>query len=347
MAFSPDTSLLASFDQEWPIDAINGAFNISGNFTTVPGRFGNAVALNGASFDISALDSLSSSFTLGFWLKPLNLGVVTNPNTNATQPLKMALFTKSSPSYSAITKQTTLSSEKFSVWEETQADGTNVLKIRVSGATSAILTSSPYSAGTFHHFWIVYNGNNDEELPLPFPFPIGYSYLAMFIDGEADTGAVLTGDVPSSLNSSTSHFYINNSIDGYAFETIRNFGFLDDLVIFSTSRILKTDLFRALDLGISYITDMDLIDDDEATFGTIFNDTSTIQINSICGNRGSVYVGRSDGQLLKGSRVLWESRRDFSNSNEKDCLSIVTRSSTDNYVIQNGTLKVTNAIIRV
>lgn len=332
MSFSTNTKLLISFEDALPFDKVsNVSFDVYGTYATTTGKFGNALQMAGNTYyDIDALTSLTNQFTIAFLLKSVNPGIITNPTTHTTQPLKMALFSKSIQSYSSVTNLTTLTSEMFSVWEETQSDGTNVLKIRVKGATTATLTTPAYSTGVFHNFWIVY----------------GSSTLKVYIDGTLSSSTI-SGTVPATLTASSARFSINKGIDGSGYETARNGGVLDDLLILSTANNTKSDIFQAIDLGVFYVADTSLINEDEVSFGTVFDDTSTIQINSVFGNRGNVYVGRSDGLLLKGARILWESRRDFSNPEESKYLSIITKSTSSNYVVQDGIMTVTNAIIRV
>jgi hypothetical protein len=86
---------------------------------------------------------------------------------------------------------------------------------------------------------------------------------------------------------------------------------------------------------------------DEVNQAAVFDDASTVQISALYSNRGNVYIGRSDGKLLKGVRTLWQRRSDFGNSNELNNMTVITRSTTDNVVLSGGVLNVTNAIIRV
>lgn len=313
-------------------NAVSGnVFDTFGSITTTNGIFGTALQLTGDTYyDVDALSSITNQFTFSFRLTSTNPGMVTNPNDNSTQPLQMALFNKSTLSYSSGTGQTVATNDMFSMWEETQSDGTNVMKIQVNGATSATRTSLPYTVGVSHHFWIEY----------------GSSSLNVYIDGAIANGS-LSGTVPSSLTGSVARFGINKGLASFGYQMSRNFGILEDLFISSQADSSVTDIFRALDLGAIYVADSTKVTQDEVSFGSTFDDTSTIQVNAIYGNRGNVYVGRSDGTLTKGNRTIWESRRDFANADEINYMTIITRSTTDNYVVQQGALTVTNAIIRV
>src|ERR1035437_2548501 len=159
MPLSSHTKLLVTFDEITPTDQVSGnPLTVNGLYVSTDGRFGKALRMKSDTYyNIDALNSLTNKFTIGFWLYPTNPGVITNPNTQLTQSLKMALFNKSNQSYSSITNLTSSTSEMFSVWEETLATNQNIMKVSLNGG-DAVISSFPYSVNKFHHFWIVYDG---------------------------------------------------------------------------------------------------------------------------------------------------------------------------------------------
>jgi hypothetical protein len=333
MSYLSDAQLFLPLDGSLIEMTSGGSVATSGTPTYSPAAFGDGLNLSGFTGTIDLLNSLSTAFTIGFWLKPSNPGMVTNPVGGATESLKMPLLSKAAFTTNSTTGVTTASFNKFVVWEETQSDGKNVLKVQVGGFSSATLTSSPYTVDEFHHFWIVYSGSVPS--------------LAVYIDMVLDTSATTSGTVPATLAISTHPFGINKNIAGDRYSTAKNKGVIDDLVVFSTARTNLSDIYRAITLGANFVAGSSESKGEDVDQAIVFDDTATIQITSLFGNRGNVYAGRSDGKILKGTRILWESRRDFSNPSEVNLVSVITRSSADNLVVQNGSLNITNAIVRV
>ena len=334
MSYVSDAEIYLPFDGSL-LDLVSGTPLITSSSPTyVDGVFNQGIDLeNSFTATESSLNSLTNQFTIGFWLNPVNPGMVTNTTTGLTESLKMPLFSKSAFSYSSSTGLTTPSATKFIIWEETQSNGTNLMKITVNGASSsATYISKAYTTGTFHHFWIVYNG----VIPS----------IQVYVDLTLDGGMVI-GAIPSSLPTSSYPFGINLGLAGAQYNTALNEGTLDDLVVFNSARDSVNDIYRAITFGAPYVIDSVLSLTDEIDQAVVFNDSTTIQITAMFGNRGNIYAGRSDGKILQGVRTLWESRRDFSNDDEINFMSIITRSATDNLTIGNGILNITNAIVRV
>jgi hypothetical protein len=335
MSYTSNTVLHLPFDGSL-LDRVSGVNMTPTDGKTpeyVTSKFDRAWQLrDDVSASIDAMNGLSTAFTIGFWLRPSYPGMVTNPTTGLTESLKMPVMSKAVFSYNSTTGETTATFNKFIVWEETQDTGRNRLRVTVNGLTSATATSNSYTPDTYHYFWIVYSGSGQ--------------FIRIYVD-MTNSSSTTTGTVPSSLATSTANFMINGGLVGSRYNTVKNTGILEDVVVFNSENTSVSDMYRALNLGAIYVADSTYALYDEVDQGVVFEDSSTVQINAIYGNRGNVYVGRSDGKLLKGTRTLWESRRDFSNGGEVDSLSIITRSTTDNLLIQDGALNVTNAIVRV
>jgi hypothetical protein len=329
MSYDPNCKIHLPFDGSLVNQPSGDVISTTSTPVYVDAPFAQGLCLDGFSGTLDALNSVTSQFTIGFWLKSVNPGMVTSP-AGVTEPLHMPLFAKGSFATNPVTGAVTTTFNKLQVWEETHSDGRNVLVVKVKGVTSGTLSSSPYTTGVFHHFWIVYSGTG---------------VFKIYIDLVRDTGALFTGILPGSLSVSTSLFSINTAIEGQTYSIARNKGVLDDLVIFDSLIDDPNRINRAISYG-GFYTAADLLSED-VDQPVVFDDTATAQISSIYGNRGNVYAGRSDGKILKGARTLWESRREFSNADELKFVSVITRSSGDNLSVQNGLLNITNAIVRV
>lgn len=296
----------------------------------VSGVFGNAWSMTDETYvENNSLTDLTSAFTIGFWLKPSYAGLVTSPG-NATQSLLMPLMAKSDFTYDDNNKYLIQTSTKFVIWEETQIDGTNVMKVLINGATTATLTSSKYATGVFHYFWIRYDG----------------TYLRLFIDLIEDVAASISGTVPASLGAYSSPFSINYEAPGYQYQIARNSGTIDDLVVFKTA-MSNTDMFRASQYGAISIADSQYAAVEEVNEAIVYDDASTIQINSVFTNRGDLYVAKDNGELARGVKRLWLSRRNFDNQLEVDTLDYVTRAEQPSLQLVEGKLVIKDEIIRI
>ena len=107
--------------------------------------FGEGVNANGYN------SSITEEYTVGFWLYPINPGVVVDSNTgnllSVTRPL-ISFVDGGSAEHSII-----------EITEHTQASGNNTLKVsEARGDYSAF--SEEYEPGKWHHFWITRKPNN-------------------------------------------------------------------------------------------------------------------------------------------------------------------------------------------
>jgi hypothetical protein len=286
---------------------------------------------------IQSTDTISptTELTIGFWLKSTHPGMVTNPGDNSTKSLKMPVLSKATFS---VTTNIAVSSYTFLVWEETQSNGKNVLKVKIKGTKNfvlaeATLTSSEYEVGEFKHYWIVYKGST--------------STFDLYVDTILDSGATTSGTVPTSLSVNVSTLAVNDNISGELWEVARNKGVIDDLVIFSSAKTSGSTITRAANKGAVYVADSTYVDIEEIDNAIVFDDPGTAQISAIHVNRGRIYVARTDGKLLRGTKLLWESRREFGNNAELDSLTTVSKNSSGFVRVSAGSLKIQDNIVRV
>lgn len=336
MSYASDVIFHIPFDSEPIANAVTTQF-LTSNTTPVmvDGVFGNAWQMPNNDY-LQSNDTISptTALTIGFWLKSVNPGIVTDPNLNISKPLKMPVLAKST--FTVLTSISAVSTT-FLVWEETQDDGTNVLKAKVKGTKNsalaeATITSSPYQVGIFKHFWIVYDGTALS--------------LRLFVDTIEDFGTII-GTIPSTLSVNTSKLTINNNVDGSLWQVTRNQGVIDDLVIFSSAKTTASTIARAANKGALYVADNAYTAVDEIDQAIVFDDPGTAQITSVYSNGGRLYVARSDGKLLRGTKLLWESRREFSNDNEINSLTAVNKGDSGFVRVSLGSLKIQNKIVRV
>jgi hypothetical protein len=307
MSYISNARIFCKFEALPLLEQISGGFlSVQGvSPVLVPGVFGQGLQLSTAeALTCTASTGITNALTVSFWLNPSNPGLAITPSSTITA-MKQSLMSVSNFPYNSGTGVTSLSAATFVVWEETQDYGLNVMKIRLVGSsTNVIAASAPYTAGAWHHFWIVYSGS--------------LSVAKIYVDGVNST--TLTGTLPSSLVSPTYPFQINQSVDGHAYEVFRNLGQLDELFLLNVCLDDIASIARVADLGAEYAIDTPDVVTQEAYFGAITNDPGTIQATGIASTTSEVFVGRSDGTLLRGSRNIWQLNRSFSGTSEADLL---------------------------
>jgi hypothetical protein len=321
-----------------PFDQLPLADLVSGNPlesdgatpTLTPAVFNNGLQFDGQStLTVSTFNVQVSAFTFGFWLQPVNPGVVTDPFTLATLPLVMPVFSKGYFSFG--NPNVTVTQAQFSVWEETQVDGTNVMKAKVYGATSAIAVSVPYTTNAFHYFWIVYNGSGQT--------------IQIYVDFLLSPNSI-SGQVPLILNVTAAPLAFNDAAEVPTFQIARNAGVIDDFVGFNSAQS-ATAMNRAGQYGAIFVADSNYATTEQIDQILSFNDSTTVQITAMASSRGNLFVSRTDGLLQKGEKTVWESRHDFSDSNDVSSLTFTASDGTTNLASENGTLHLNNEIVNL
>lgn len=332
MSYTNDTFIHATFDST-PIIEYKAAIailpdDLGTEQTLVNGVFGKALQLE-ETLSCYTPQDISVAFGMGFWLKSVNPGMVLNPISNEFESLRMPLFIKGSVS---LVSNTYIPSASLLVYEKTNDDGTNQLVIYLKGSSTVTATSSSYSTGQFHHFWINYDG--------------GSNTLDLYIDAVLDTGLTKIGTIPTVLIATSDPFNINDLAPGPSYAVARNSGVIDDLVMFFTTKTIS-EIIRIVNMGAIYIADSDYSNAEEVDQILLFDDPSEVKVNAITSNRGNVYVARSDGKVLRGNHSVWESRRDFNDNRELNYVTVVKKSDDNTISIENGVLTIVNNIIRI
>jgi hypothetical protein len=340
MSYASDVIFYVPFDSDPILEVKSSTFFTSYGVEPimVPAKFKTGWQMSDTTYiGINNSITLSSAMTIGFWLNSVNPGVVTNPTSKATVPLLMPLMSKAS-----FTGTTNINSSTwtFIMWEETQIDGTNIMKVALQGlvnTTSVYCTlySSPYDVGVYHHFWIVYSGGSVPSLRL-------------FVDTVEDYSSTIYGTIPAQLSMNSATFSINNSVLGPSYQIARNQGIIDDLAIFSSVKDDTATIKEAANNGIAYIAVSEQVGTVEVDQAAVFDDPGTAQINAVYPSRGRLYIARSDGQLRRGDKLLWQSRKDFSQNAEIEYVTSIVKKATDGTAtISDNSLSITDAVVRL
>ena len=268
--------------------------------------------------------SVTNAFSLGFFLTSSNEGRI--PNGSSTLPAKVCVldFGVGSGSGSSFV----MSQKTLIIHEECEADGLNN-KMRFllhnSGGNIVYQALTPtYEAGKKHHFWVAYDGDA--------------TTFTIFIDGDEITSTT-SGAVPSLVGLSTAAFAVNR----YAFNDpllITGDSLISDVVLFNTVEDSQVFVQSAINNSVDNVVDNDFSSVVEQDFGIYFSDPSPVRTNSAINDGSSIITARTDGVLSEGARLLWESRRDFSDPNEISLLNTVSGAATQ----ESRLLKLTNMV---
>ncbi len=279
----------------------------------------------------------TSEFSFGFWLKSSWISPTVSPLTGGPAYYRMALCDKAIFTYANTKSFVNMSDGTFCVYEESIENNFNVLKIQLLDENGKVvsLKTSPYLTRVFHHFWISYYGPSKT--------------LEVFIDGSPSN--VFSEDglpVPSRLkNSFNIPLHVNYSAVGYGSLLRNNSGLIDEFVFFNKSISDSFFLSRAINYGVEYIVDNSLKYTESLDYAFLFDDPTTVGIESILSNSKNIYIGRKDGALLRGERLMWQVKKDFLNDDEINILRKYIYSTDSLVSVENGFLKIYKASVRI
>lgn len=283
-------------------------------------------------------NSLSSCPPISGWsnVSHYNLSVTKeNALYYGSVPLVMPIISKSA--FITSGHRITPSNMSWIIYEITKNNGKNQLIIILDGldeslnSTSSILTSSEYDVGIFHHFCVQYSGVD--------------GVFKLHLDGIEDN-YTLEGEIPVSLNTNAEYIRFNYSAPGFTSQVAPNNGLIDDFVIFNET-IEETTIQRLANLGVIYVANSLYSGIEEIYQTLLFDDPDTSQITSVYSSRGNLFVSKDNGQLLKGTRSLWETRKEFSNVKELENITTVDKTLDNSAEIIDGRLMLKDQIIRI
>ena len=312
----------------------NIPFSVSGTNTTILSAVGNlGYVMQGNQYLTGSNISLdiSTQMTIGFWFYPTNPGIVINSSDEAI-PLRMSLL-----DFDNYVLNPSINECNLVLYEETQVDGKNKLFISIDGGSQSnfFLETEPYLSGLWHYFLITYNGIQ--------------GFFDVIIDGKKST-TIGTSYFPSSLELVVSDININRKILIGDSDVSSNLGIIDDFFVLNScvGNVLEAEHFvqRIVNNNTDYVLESAnefLFDIDMGFY--ISKDPSTISITSMSKNTNRFFIGRSDGVILEGSSLMWQSVRDFSNTNELNLLN--KNILGDSVVMKDGFIEIINSTVEL
>lgn len=262
------------------------------------------------SYSVSPSYTYPNDFTMSFWwFSPGLVGFTRHVTTRDLEPKVAPIIAKSDSA--ATSDSTTLSNSSFVVTETAYSKTKNTIKVYLStnGANvSHIVLSESYEPG-LHHVLITYIKSQGR--------------LRIDIDGK--TGIMHSAPVTSLERAGD--FRINSVAPGFlAHKTTQVGGYLFDLV-FTTYASQDNEALKAFRYGYEHISYNELFDTRFSYFGLSYAQPATISTTHMFVDGGNIFAARSNGEIVKGDRAIWD--KEFGYKNPKD-VSLLTTSQVDN-----------------
>jgi len=316
----------------------------SGDFLSIEGSDTDVAYLNGDNdnddndyaYQMKQNQSLTKSacilrsgrkISVGFWLFPVNPGSVVNSTNSGLDDVYISLLDLSEGILDPYAGSWT-QGDPVLIIRERAANSGNSLVINLidpDGNTFTAVTDS-YEHSKWHYFWITFHGDN---------------FFKVFIDG-SESSLYLEGTLPSTLDADEVEVSINRFV-GSEGNVTNNYGYIDDVIILNSTISNQSEIQKIINTGIDFLFGEEYQDFEEVDFALLYDDPTAIRLTSVIDDGSFIYASRTDGKILQGSPLLWDTRFVFSNPAEEDVLV----KFGDIIEIKNGSLKITKGTIRL
>jgi hypothetical protein len=191
--------------------------------------------------------------------------------------------------------------------------------------------SSSYSPG-LHHVLISYFTDSSD-----------LSVVKIFIDGKPSR---FVGPYSNIASPTSAKAYLNYVYHGYTAHKYSHDGsFISELVVRQGYDYHDQYADLVFKFGYDSITDDSKDSTRYSYLGVSYDQTSTVTTNQIYSDGGNVYVTRSNGDILKGERPIWDNEFRYLTENSLSYLD-VSRSGNV-IVIPSGGIQVHGATIKI
>lgn len=287
--------------------------------------------------------NVSNGMMMNFWLYSVNPGMTLDVNQNVTS-IEMPIIDLVESSSISSTNPNYI----FSVYESTYTEGRNYLTVELKKGTSEYyrVSSEYYSVGMWHNIFVVYDGLNvDNELKIYID-----GTLQSLQDISGNIGGSNVSDLSVNPSSPNIDIFINRNFDDYySNNRTGNYGYIDNILVLNNANIPETIMQVLINSSLAHAVDDTYINTVRDRYAISFDDPSTFTINSMADDMLYTYFARNDGKILRGSSLLWESRKVFSDKKEVDLLQerVVGGNDLQKAVVEDGFLKIENSVIRL
>ena len=303
-----------------------GLYSTFSRFNLFTNQYENVYGVSysdGVSYEVDVSSFVNGSFTIGFWLQISSaLGYVRHAVTREKTPKTAPVVAKAERSI--VDNQELLEMANFVIIEQAASATTNRLVLMLSQDGVSIansISSAPYSVGV-HHFLITYDLDNSQAR----------------IDVDGSFGSWQTA--PASTYHSISSVKLNAINPDYVSHQSNNRStIIKDLYLQNEPSLDETAGIRNFTYGVDYVTDLSLSEIEFANFAFSFSQPNTIATNSILATGSNIYLGRSNGDILKGEQPIWDTDFTFDSNTKNNALQQSQAGAatyTDNGLVLNG-----------
>ncbi len=260
-------------------------------------------------YSLSAFYTFATNITVAFWWFSPGLVGFTRHFTTREQEPKVAPILARGDSTTTST-QTNLNNTSFVITEIGFSKTQNAIRIYISKNgtdVSQIITSEPYTPG-LHHVLFTYIHSEGR--------------LRVDIDGK--TGVLHSG--PSGSIQKSGDFRLNTIVPGFlAHKTTQTGGYIFDL-LFTSFAATDNESMKAMRYGYEHIAFNHLFDTRFCYFGMSYAQPATVSTTHIFVDGGNVFAARSNGEIVKGDRAIWDKEFTFPNARS---VALLTTSEVD------------------
>lgn len=328
MALLPSVDFLIRYDDTSLLEEVSGEqFSVRGSsdISVLEDGMGMGLRRDQYTYLENVALGISTDATISFWLLSKHPGSAKNTATDTPETMKISVLDFGTGSFDTDLNDVVLTDSAIVVFEEALVDGTMQMAVQVDGATLATVRSGTYEADKWHHFAITFAG--------------GSTAVSIIVDGVASVGST-TGTIPASVSGSSVVVSVNRLALTPDTDVVNHNGSIDDLLILDEV-LASEQIQKIVNYGLDYEFDPDFQNVQEVDLGIIFDDPTPLRVTDMYSDGSYIFATRNNGQVLRGSTLLWEVRRDFSDTDEEATL----RKFGDGVKFENGFLKITNGTV--
>ncbi len=264
---------------------------------------------DGKSYSVTPSYSYSGSFTMVFWwYSPGLVGFTRHATTRELEPKVAPIIAKADVNNT--NSRVELKNSTFVITEVGASKTENAIRVYLTGGgsdISHIITSESYEPGLIYVL-VTYIQSQGR----------------LRIDINGKTGVLHSA--PTGSLERVGALSLNNIVPGYVSHAASQVGgYIFDL-IFTTYASLDNEALKGMRYGYEHIAYESLFDTRFMYFGLSYSQPTTLSTTHLFVNGGSVYATRSNGEIMRGDRGLWDKQFDYPDPNS---INLLTTSSVD------------------
>jgi hypothetical protein len=345
MVFESQVKLFLQFDDNTLVDSVTGEYFVLSDRSTnevvtiQDDGFGYTMTQSQGILGVNWPLAINTACSVGFWFYPTYPGMAQDPDTDNVESMLMPLFSFGEAAVDPYTSKYEATNDVFVIHEETLEGGYSrivVTFVDINGDVYTATTQGTYERDKWHFIWVAWDGVS--------------SQISVYIDGSSQT-LDETGSLPTMIDGVVSTVWINNipTTLSSGYNLLYNSATINDLIILNVEIANNKDIQQMINLGVERRWNDVTSNMNEIQFGILFNDPAAVKITDILFEGSHLYATRTDGRVLRGSPIMWQSRRDYANPGEADVLVKFSKDvgSVTGVEQSDGLLKIRNGTVRL